>query len=105
MRPDDAGLISALLHHQVGAGCAICDKVRAVTWSAVHDVHGGKHPDKRTEPQRPRGGPMIRSSLQLNPAEIECLEVFADGSVEMLGDHSRSVMAKMMLDIAKRAKG
>jgi hypothetical protein len=48
---------------------------------------------------------LIARALYLDPAEIECLEVFADGSVELLGDHSHGVMAKMMLDIAKRAKG
>lgn len=43
-------------------------------------------------------------TITLSPAEVEALEVFADGSIHLLGGHSQDVMRNVLLRIIDRAK-
>lgn len=77
------------------------DEIKLAAQRHINDKHPGVQDGFVVGAKWLRDSPGV---IALDLAEIECLEVFADGSVELLGDHSRSVMAKMMLDIAARAK-
>lgn len=47
---------------------------------------------------------LIARATHLSPAEVEAIEVFADGTIHLLGDHSQRVMCDVLKEIAKRSK-